>query len=34
LALVESYGHLNHLHQAGKVRRERRDDDAWLWQKI
>ncbi len=34
LALVEAYGHLNHLHQGGKVRRERRVDDAWLWQKI
>ena len=34
LALVESYGHLNHLHQTGKVFRKRRDDDAWLWQKI
>lgn len=34
LALVEAYGHLNHLHQAGKVWRERRNDDAWLWQKI
>lgn len=34
LALVEAYGHLNHLHQTGKARRERRDDDAWLWQKV
>ncbi|PCJ76234.1 MAG: MBL fold hydrolase [Rhodobacteraceae bacterium] len=34
LALVEAYGHLNHLHQGGKIRRKRRADDAWLWQKI
>jgi len=34
LALVEAYGHLNHLHQGGKLRRERRADDAWLWQLI
>ncbi len=31
LALVESLGHLNHLHQTGKVRRRRRDDGAWTW---
>ncbi|MHA3915483.1 MBL fold metallo-hydrolase [Halovulum sp. GXIMD14793] len=32
LALVESYGHLNHLHQIGRITRWRRDDGAWLWQ--
>jgi len=32
LALVEAYGHLNHLHQSGKIRRARRADDAWLWE--
>lgn len=32
LALVESVAHLNHMHQAGEVRRWRRDDGAWLWQ--
>lgn len=33
LALVESYAHLNHLHQQGKLTRHRREDDAWMWQK-
>ncbi len=32
LALVEAVAHLNHMHQAGEVRRWRRDDGAWLWQ--
>mgnify|MGYP000489224867 CR=1 FL=1 len=32
LALVEAVAHLNHLHQTGEVTRERRDDEAWLWQ--
>lgn len=32
LALVEALAHLNHLYQTGKVTRDRRDDDAWLWQ--
>ena len=32
-ALVEAYGHLNHLHQNGVIGRERRADGAWLWQK-
>ncbi|WP_412509324.1 MBL fold metallo-hydrolase [Roseovarius sp. SYSU LYC5161] len=31
LALVEAVAHLNHLHQAGEVTRERRGDGAWLW---
>lgn len=33
LALVEAIAHLNHLYHLGAVRRERRDDGAWLWQK-
>lgn len=33
LALVESYGHLNHLHQNGKVARDRREDEAWIWRR-
>ena len=32
LALVEAVAHLNHLLKAGRVRRERRADGAWLWQ--
>lgn len=31
LALVEAMGHLNHLYQAGRATRERREDGAWLW---
>ncbi|WP_108484807.1 MBL fold metallo-hydrolase [Oceaniglobus ichthyenteri] len=31
LALVESFAHCQHLWHAGRVRRERRDDGAWLW---
>jgi glyoxylase-like metal-dependent hydrolase (beta-lactamase superfamily II) len=34
LALVESIGHLNHLHQLGSVTRTRREDDAYLWRKV
>jgi len=34
LALVESMAHLNHLYQSGQVKRERRDDSAWLWQRV
>lgn len=33
LALVEAIAHLNHLYHLGQVRRERRADGAWLWQK-
>ena len=33
LALVEAVAHLNHLHQAGRITRERRADGAWLWRK-
>jgi len=33
LALVEAVGHLNHLLQAGRITRVRREDGAWLWQK-
>ena len=33
LALVETIAHLNHLAQAGRVTRSRRDDGAWLWQR-
>ena len=32
LALVEAVGHLNHLHQAGQVRRWRGSDGADWWQ--
>ena len=32
LALVEAVGHLNHLHQTGKVTRSRREDGAWIYQ--
>ena len=31
LALVEAVAHLNHLHQAGRVHREMRDDGAWVY---
>ncbi|MFD0981721.1 MBL fold metallo-hydrolase [Tropicimonas aquimaris] len=34
LALVESVGHLNHLYHSGKVTRRRREDGAWLWQRV
>ena len=33
LALAEAIGHLNHLHQAGKVNRETRDG-IWHWSRI
>jgi len=33
LALVEAVAHLNHLSQAGKVNRWRREDGVWLWQR-
>ncbi|MEQ9258966.1 MAG: MBL fold metallo-hydrolase [Roseovarius sp.] len=32
LALAETVAHLNHLLQAGRVKRWRREDGAWLWQ--
>ncbi len=31
LALVEAVAHLNHLHQAGRITRQKRADGAWLW---
>lgn len=34
LAMVEAVAHLNHLLQAGTVKRWRRDDGAWLWQSL
>lgn len=34
LALVESVGHLNHLHQIGKVSRNLSDTGAWLFQRV
>ncbi len=35
LALVEAIAHLNHLFQAGLVRRqERHSDDAWVWTRV
>lgn len=34
LALVESYGHLNHLHQIGKISRRKLDDGAWAWRVV
>ncbi len=33
LALVEAVAHLNHLLHLGQVRRRRREDGAWLWQR-
>jgi len=33
LAMVEAVAHLNHLHHTGQVKRERRADGAWLWQR-
>ncbi|MEO0912114.1 MAG: MBL fold metallo-hydrolase [Pseudomonadota bacterium] len=32
LALVEAYAHCNHLFQAGRLRRWRGANDAWMWQ--
>lgn len=34
LALVEAVGHLNHLHQLGRVRRRLDPDGAYLWQVV
>ena len=34
LALVEAVAHVNHLHQRGLIRRTRRADGAWLWQRV
>ncbi|WP_204115677.1 MBL fold metallo-hydrolase [Shimia biformata] len=34
LALVEAFAHLNHLYHVGEVSRTRRDDGAFLWQKM
>ncbi|MCF6272003.1 MAG: MBL fold metallo-hydrolase [Rhodobacteraceae bacterium] len=34
LALVEAVGHLNHLQQIGEIKRERRKDGAYWWQKV
>lgn len=34
LALVETVAHLNHLLRRGLLARHRRDDGAWLWQRI
>lgn len=34
LALVEAVGHLNHLHQSGRITRRLADDGAYLWQVI
>jgi glyoxylase-like metal-dependent hydrolase (beta-lactamase superfamily II) len=34
LALVETIGHLNHLHQAGLVSRRLDANESWLWQRI
>ena len=33
LALVEAVAHLNHLHQAERISRARREDGAWLWRR-
>lgn len=33
LAMVEAVAHLNHLHHTGQVKRERRADGVWLWQR-
>ncbi|WP_424930386.1 MBL fold metallo-hydrolase [Amaricoccus tamworthensis] len=34
LALVEAVGHLNHLHQTGRVTRSKNEDGAWLWKAV
>ena len=34
LALVEAVAHLNHLHQAGHVTREMREDGAWAYRRL
>lgn len=34
LALVEAIGHLNHLHQTGRVSRTMGDDGAWWWKAV
>ncbi|NRB04208.1 MAG: MBL fold metallo-hydrolase [Rhodobacteraceae bacterium] len=34
LALVESVAHLSHLFQVGRVSRAKREDGAWVYQKI
>ncbi|MEM9429801.1 MAG: MBL fold metallo-hydrolase [Pseudomonadota bacterium] len=34
LALAEAVGHVNHLHALGRLKRERRDDGAWLWHRV
>ncbi|WP_435371975.1 MBL fold metallo-hydrolase [Shimia thalassica] len=34
LALVEAVAHLNHLYHVGKISRTRREDGAWLWQRV
>ena len=34
LALVEAIAHLSHLHQAGQVTRSRRDDNAWVYERV
>ncbi|MEP6065628.1 MAG: MBL fold metallo-hydrolase [Paracoccaceae bacterium] len=34
LALVEAIAHLSHLHQTGQVMRSRRDDNAWVYERV
>ncbi|MEP1538642.1 MAG: MBL fold metallo-hydrolase [Paracoccaceae bacterium] len=34
LALVEAIAHLSHLHQTGQVTRSRRDDNAWVYERV
>jgi len=34
LALVEAVAHLNHLHRAGRVRRERSPEGVWLYEAL
>ena len=34
LALVEAIAHLSHLYQTGQVTRTRRDDHAWVYERV
>ncbi|MEP3848265.1 MAG: MBL fold metallo-hydrolase [Paracoccaceae bacterium] len=34
LALVEAIAHLSHLYQTGQVTRTRRDDNAWVYERV
>ncbi len=34
LAFAEAIAHLQHLHLAGRIRRDARDDGVWLWSAV